>query len=249
LSRDGHFVVVERASGLAPVQAEQALGTANAVNAETAAKTGQLIGASVLVRGAITKYEAAAGGTSLGVGGFGIGSFLAPQAGVKHQNSKIEIAIRLIDTTTGQMVGSFTAEGNAGANSANLEVVNRSGMSAGLAAFSNTPIGQAAQDAMIKCVHQIGAGMNAVPWSSSVVDASADRIYISGGADRHLNPGQMLVVLHKGKVFTDPATGRVLDVDLTKVATIKIDGVRDRMSTAVLVDGQVPARGDIVHLP
>ena len=249
LARDGHFVVVER-GGLAAIQAEQALGTSNAAVGETAAKTGQLIGASAIVRGAVIKYEAAANGGSLGVGGFGLGSLLAPQAGVKHQTSVLEISIRLIDTTTGQIVATYTAEGSAGANSANLDLVNpKSGLSAGMSAFLNTPIGQAAQDAIVKIVHRIVEGMRAVPWSSTIVEASGGRIYVSGGLDRRLRPGQMLVVLRKGKVFTDPATGRVLDVERERIGTIRIDGVRDKMSTATQVDGQMPVRGDTLALP
>jgi len=249
LARDGHFVVVER-GGLAAIQSEQALGTTNAAVGETAAKTGQLIGASAIVRGAVIKFEAAASGGSMGIGGLRLGSLLAPQAGVKHQTSVLEISIRLIDTTTGQIVATYKAEGSAGANSASVELVNpKSGLSAGLSAFMNTPIGQAAQDAIVKIVHQIAQGMSAVPWSSTIVEASGGRIYVSGGLDRRLKPGQMLVVLRKGKVFTDPATGRVLDVEMNRIGTIRIDGVRDKMSTATQVDGQMPARGDTLALP
>lgn len=249
LVRDGHFTVVER-TGLATVQSEQALGTSGAVNAETSAKTGQLIGASALVRGAVIKYEAAAHGGSLSVGGAPLGGLLMPQAGVKRQTATLEISLRLIDTTTGQIVGTYNAKGSASANSAGATVVDpHTGLSVGADAFANTPIGQAAQDAIVKAVTLISDGMKKVPWSTTVVDASAEHIYISGGSDRNMTTGTDLVVWHKGKVLTDPTNGEVLDVELTRVCTLKIDSVRQKLSTAVLVDGTLPARGDIVKLP
>jgi curli biogenesis system outer membrane secretion channel CsgG len=248
LSRDGRFVVVER-TGLASVQTEQGLGTSSAATAETAAKTGQLIGASVIIRGAVIKYEAARSGGSLGVGGFGLGSLLAPQAGLKHSTATLEISLRLIDTTTGQIIVTYNAEGSAGANSAGIDLVNpKTGLSLGASAFSNTPLGQAAQDAILKCLQQIGEGMRKVPWSSTIVEAAGGKIYVSGGTDRHIAPGLVLTVVRKGKIFTDPSTGQVLDVEMDKIGTIKIDGVREKISTATLLDGQMPVRGDIVKL-
>lgn len=249
LNKDGHFLVVERSLGLAGVQAEQGLGTASSTTAETSAKTGQLIGSSAIVRGTVIKYEANAKGGGLSAGGFGLGSFLAPQAGIKHSSASLSVSIRLIDTTTGQIIGTYEAQGEAGSNSAGIDAVNpKTGLSLGANAFSNTPIGQAAQDAIVKCVAKIVEGMRRVPWSSSIVDASDGRIFVSGGNDRHLKPGTLLTVVRKGKVFTDPTTGAVLDVDLQSIATVKLDAVKDKLSIASLIDGQTPARGDLVQL-
>lgn len=248
LVRDGHFVVVER-TGVATVQMEQALGTTGAAAADTAVKPGQLIGASAIIRGAVIKFDPASGGAGISVGGFGLGSLL-PTAGVKRQSAKLEVAIRIIDSSTGQIVASFTAAGSAGTTSTDIGVANqKTGMSVGTSAFTSTPVGQAAQDAIAKCVGKIVDAMRAVPWSSAVVDASEGRVYVAGGMDRHLRPGLVLLVVRKGKVFTDPTTGRVLDVEITNIGTIRIDEVRERMSVATLVDGAAPARGDMVVFP
>ena len=55
LVRDGRFVVVER-EDIANITAEKALGAGNQATWETAAQTGKLIGASLIVRSAVTKY-------------------------------------------------------------------------------------------------------------------------------------------------------------------------------------------------
>lgn len=244
LVRDGRFVVVERPA-LSSVQTEQGLTTIPG----TGAASGGLIGASAIVRGAVTKYEAAAGGTSIGVSG-PLSKALGGRAGLKNQKAVMEIALRLVDTTSGQIISTSKAQGAASSSSTDLSVgSNFGGPSAGLGTFRATPIGQAGEDAIVKAVQLIAEGMRNVPWSAQVVDAEGARIYVSAGADRNVQSGTQLAVWRKGKVLTDPSTGEVLDVELQQIGVIRVDSVRDRLSTAVLVSGEAPARGDILRLP
>ncbi|MBI1329521.1 MAG: hypothetical protein GC166_06425 [Alphaproteobacteria bacterium] len=244
LIKDGRFVVVER-PGLASVQNEQAIGMAGQVNAETAAKAGKLIGASAIIRGAVIKYEANAKGGSVGVAGFSMGSLFGSQATADHKEAVLVIQLRLIDTTTGQVISTSTAEGTASSTGVGANVVSmKTGVAAGGNLFKNSPIGEAAEEAIQKGVEQIAAGMRNVPWSASIVDAS-DKIYVGAGTDRNVTPGMTLNVYRTGRVLTDPGTGETLDVAMDKVATITIDGVREKFSTATLVSGNMPMRGDI----
>jgi curli biogenesis system outer membrane secretion channel CsgG len=248
LVRDGRFVVVER-PGLGSVQAEQQLGQSSATTPETAAGLGGLIGASAIVRGAVTKYEPAASGGGIGVSGLPMGGLLAGRAGVKSQTSLLEISLRLVDTTTGQVISTSKAQGRAKSTAADASVVNPwTGASAGGGTFSNSPIGQAGEDAIIKAVELIAAGMRAVAWSAQVIEADGDRIYVNAGADRNVEAGTVLSVWRRGRTFTDPTTGEVLDVDLQRVGTVRIDSVRERMSTATVASGGPPARGDLLKL-
>jgi hypothetical protein len=230
------------------VQAEQGLGQSGATNAETAAKPNQLIGASALIRGAVIKYEPAAGGASVGVAGLPMGSWFGSRATASHKQAVLVIQLRLIDTTTGQVISTSTAEGTASANDVSADVVNgKTGMALGGELFQNTPIGQAAQDAIKKAVEQIAAGMRSVPWSAPIVDASGT-IYVGAGADRNLTAGTTLVVYRTGKVLTDPGTGETLDIEMQRVGEIQIDSVRAKVSTATLKDGDPPMRGDVCKL-
>jgi len=251
LVKDGRFVVVER-PGLASVQAEQVLGQGGATVAETAAKAGQLIGASAIVRGAVTKFEPAASGGGVSLGGPPMGSFFAPfasHAGLTSKTAVMEISLRLIDTTTGQIISTSTAQGSANSTAADVSIVNpNSGASLGSGAFQATPIGQAGEHAIIKAVEQIAAGMKSVPWSALVVDVNDGMVYVNAGAERNVQAGMTLNVYRKGKVFTDPATGVVLDVAMEKIGVIRIDGVREKLSTATVVSGEIPVRGDLLKL-
>jgi len=253
LVKDGRFVVVER-PGMASVLAEQALGQAGATTAETAAKASQLIGAGTIVRGAVTKFEPAASGSGVSVGlpmgSLGsLGSLFAAGAGLKSHTAVMEITLRLIDTTTGQVLSTSTAQGAANSTAADVTIVNpNSGASLGAGGFQTTPIGQAGEQAIINAVEQIAAGMRGVPWSALVIDANDGKVYVNAGAERNVQAGMILNVYRKGKVFTDPATGVVLDVDMDKIGVIRIDGVREKLSTAAVVSGETPVRGNLLKL-
>lgn len=251
LVKDGRFVVVER-QGLAGVMAEQKLGQGLATTPETAARSGQLIGASILVRSALTKFEPAAGGSSLSLGALPVGtllSALASRVAIGKKSAMLEISLTLIDTTTGQVISTSAAQGTASSTSADLSLVNsNSGASAEIGTFKATPIGQAGEQAIIMAVEQIAVGMKDVSWSALVVDANEGTVYVNAGADRNVRSGLHLSAYRKGKVFTDPSTGVILDVAMKKIGVIQINGVREKMSTAEVVSGQIPMRGDFLKL-
>jgi len=244
LGRDPHFVVVER-PGLGSIQAEQQLA---GVQAGTGAATGSLIGASVIVRATVTKFEPAASGGGISIGG-PMSALIAGRAGAKTQRSLMEITLRLIDTTTGQVISTYRAQGFATASSADAGLVNSfTGATAGAGMFRATPIGQAGQDAIDKAVAMIATEMRAVPWSAQVVQVSGDRIYVNAGADRNMRAGTVLYIYRRGEVLTDPSTGVVLDVEMQRIGAVRVEGVRERLSTAVLVSGEPPLRGDLLKL-
>ena len=90
--------------------------------------------------------------------------------------------------------------------------------------------------------------MQSVVWSALVVDANDGTIYINAAADCNMQAGMVLNVYRKGRVFTDPATGVVLDVDMQKIGMIRIDRVREKLSTAAVVNGETPARGGLAQV-
>jgi curli biogenesis system outer membrane secretion channel CsgG len=234
LIHDGRFLVVE-------LPAPTVVGAA--------AQTGDVIAVSAIIRGAVTKYDPAAGGGGLSFGGLPMGSLLGATAGVKSQTAVMEISLRIVDASTGQILSTSRAEGSASSSGVDASIVNRrSGASTSAGAFSATPIGKAGEAAIVKAVNQIASGMRGVLWSALVVEASDGKVYVNVGADRNVQSGMILHVYHKGKVFKDPVSGQVLDVEMTPVGVIQIDGVREKLSTAVVVSGQVPQRGDQLKL-
>ena len=220
LVEDGRFLVVEGSGSIAP---------------------------SATVRAAVTKYEAAAGGGGLSISGGPLGGLLGGRASTRSQTAVMEIALRLVDAATGQVVSTSSSQGRASSRTSEAGLVdNWGGGRLGGEMFRATPIGQAGQDAIMEAVEQIAGGMREVEWSALVVDAAANGVYLNAGADRNVQPGLMLSVWRPGRTLTDPGTGEVLDVEMARIGRVQVETVRDRLSIASIIEGEPPVRGDVL---
>ncbi len=99
------FKVVERQK-LKAVISEQDLASSGRIKKGTGAKTGQLTGAQYLVTGTVTSYEEGVADTGGGL------SFKGISLGGNKGKAYIAIDLRIIDTTTGEVVDSRTVEAN-----------------------------------------------------------------------------------------------------------------------------------------
>lgn len=247
LIASGRFVVVERVA-LGDIQLEQDLAKNGATSADTAAAPGRMLGASAIVVATVTKFGAAASGSGVQLG-LPFGKLLGAMAGATSQNAIVEFNLRIIDTSTGQVVATSKASGTAAASSATLSAINnQSGANVAANTFRNTPLGEAAGSAINAAVRQIVLGMGQVPWSASVVEVDDGKVYVSAGAAQNVRPGMALRVSRRGKVLTDPGTGAVLEVLTNHIATIQVQSASNKTAIAIITSGSPPARGDIVNL-
>lgn len=241
---DGRFVAVERL-GYADIEAEQALGKAGMSTAETAPRTGQMLGASVIIRGTVTKFspKTKGGGISLGSGMFGGSSGV----GMSGSTAIVEISLRLIDATTGQVISTAKAEGSASSKEFNATLYSRGDFQIGSTQFRETPLGQAAEQAIQAALAKIVTGMENVPWTALVIENTDGAVYVNAGTDQNVAPGMTLSVWRKSKELIDPATGAVVDTLIDKVGTVQVESVREKSSLARATEG-TPARGDMLRL-
>lgn len=248
LVKDGRFIVVERAA-FQDIQAEQELGQLGMATPESAVPKGRLIGASATIRGAVTQFEPRASGGRIGIGGPGLfGRSTEGMLGLSGAQAVVAINLRIIDMATGQVIATSKAEGHASAGGFSVDAYTAGGMEIGGEAFSNTPLGKAAEQAIREAVGQIATGMEKMPWSALVVENIGGNVYVNAGADASMKEGTILHVYRKVKELTDPATGTVIDTLVDKVGTVRIQSVREKTSVAAAIDGGVPARGDILKL-
>lgn len=247
LLASGRFVVVERVA-LGDIQLEQELARNGSTTAETAAASGRMLGASAIIVATVTKFGSAASGSGVQLG-LPFGKLLGAMAGATNQNAIVEFNLRIIDTSTGQVVATSKASGTASASSATVSALNnQSGANVAANTFRNTPLGEAAGSAISAAVRQIVSAMGNVPWSASVIEVDGGKVYVSAGAAQNVRPGMVLRVNRRGKVLTDPATGAVLEVLMTNIGTIQIESASNKTSIATITSGSPPARGDIVNL-
>lgn len=72
-------------------------------------------------------------------------------------------------------------------------------------------------------------------------------IFINRGADGGLNEGTVYTVQHPGQDLVDPDTGISFGAAETLVGSLKITSVEAARSRATMIDGGVPATGDILR--
>lgn len=141
LFNTNRFIVLER-ERLNDVMAEQDLAENPRFRQETIAPKGELEGAELLIRGAVTEFEPDCRGGSLLL--------------IGAKQACVAINLRIIDVKTGRIVSSTTVEGTSGTAGVGL-VFTRSTLPIGLGAWSKTPMEQAMRQCIEKAVQHIVA--------------------------------------------------------------------------------------------
>ncbi|MDE2179884.1 MAG: hypothetical protein KGJ40_03430 [candidate division NC10 bacterium] len=239
LFKTGRFIMVERAA-LADIVKEQELGQTGLVRKETVARVGELLGAQLLITGAVTEFEAQSSG---GAGGLGYGGFAL---NLQVQNAHVGVDIRLIDSSTGQILKSFNADAKAQSTGLGFSG-NIRGVSFGSEAFEKTPLGQATREAIFKAVMFIVGEMEMVPWTGRVIQIKEGQVYVNAGSNVNLKPDAKLAAYAKGEDLIDPATGLSLGSQDTRVGTIMLKDIQERFSIGAFSGQGVLKRGDLVR--
>jgi curli biogenesis system outer membrane secretion channel CsgG len=236
LMATGKFIVVERAE-VDDLIKEQDMGAEGRVTQATAAQFGQMLGASILVMGAVTQFEdgAASGNAGVGVPVPGLGSM---RVGGGKTTAYVKVNLRMVDTTTGKILSTHNADGTASgkAKSGGLAI---KGFDIHGGNAKQTPIGQACQDAIDQAVVHISQVMKGVPFYARVAEVDGGDIYINAGSNRNMKEGMVLNGYKVVKEIKDPDTGLVIDVKEEKTGSVKITSVKEKISIAQKVDGAI----------
>jgi curli biogenesis system outer membrane secretion channel CsgG len=240
LFKTGRFIMVERAA-LADIVKEQELGQTGLIRGGTAAKVGELLGAQLLVAGAVTEFESQSSG---GGGGVGYAGF---NLRLQMSNAHVGIDIRLVDSSTGQILKSHNASGTAKTTGIGFGATVE-GVQFGSDAFQKTPLGEATREAIFKAVLFIISEMENLPWTGRVVQVKGGDVYLNAGSNVNLKPNLVLAAYAKGEDLIDPATGLSLGSQDTRVGTITLKDIQERFSIGVFSgQGGALRRGDLVR--
>jgi len=242
LSKTGQFIVVER-QALGDIVREQELGQSGLIRGETAARTGQILGAQIVVRGAVTEFEERASGGGAGV------QFRRFGAEGQVNNAHVAVDIRLIDASTGQVIASHNAAKLA--PSAGGGIGARVGtVTFGGDAFFQTPLGQATRAAMQDALQFIMAtAFKAVVPSFSIVKVEGQSAFINAGANSNVRVGDVFMVYSRGEDLVDPDTGLKLGSDERMIGSIQITNVQEKFSIGAIRGGAgAMKRGDLVKV-
>ena len=168
---------------------EQALGQSGAVKSETAAKTGNLLGAQFLITGAVTKFGLKSEGANYAV-------FKS-----KTQRAECTVDVRLMDASTGQIIMAESGDGVF-----EKETSQVLGMG-GRAGYDETMGQDALRAAISKLMGNLVNKMTSQPWKGKIAKVDKNGVYVNAGTKTGLQAGDTLTVQELGDEITDPETG------------------------------------------
>ena len=165
----------------------------------------QKIGADYLIIGSITEF----GRKNIG------NSELFSRS--KTQIVEAGISVRLIDVTTGQIIYSEEAKGEAKtSNKTTLGLGKRTDYDATLSDKAiSAAISQLVENIINNCLNR--------PWKSYFLSYDQDGIIISGGESQGLRLGDRFDVFSKGRKIKNPQTGMFIELPGKRVGEITID--------------------------
>ncbi len=230
LMQSGFFRVMERQAVESVVKEQDFAAGGRTTKAGSVARIGKMPPVQILIRGAVTEFDVQSsdGGQGITYGGVTIK--------MHRTTAHIAIIIRLIDTTTGQVLDSQRIEGVAEAGGLGVDFVD-SDFDLHQDASKKTPVGKACQIAIDRAVRYIIIRMSKQPWEGKVIAVRNGAIIINAGSESGIKVGDRFVVLEAGEEFIDPDTGMSLGSDSIEIGEIEIFSVSQKFSKAAVVSG------------
>jgi len=249
LINSGQVIVVERGI-LSQIIREQELANSKLVTKETAAQVGRLLGVDYLIVGEVTEFEQKA----VGAGGHvGLFDWFFPKISGEFTAAHVGIDLRVIDTTTGEILHSHRATGRAWDKAGAFELNSPLSFTFGADAFHKTPLGKATRKVMNDALGFILGSVQErlesySSWLGKVIHVEDQIVYINAGSISQVNVGDRLSVFSIKKVLTDPETNQMVGMIETPIGELGVISTKERFSRARIVRGNVlPKKGDIVR--
>jgi hypothetical protein len=232
--------VVERGA-LDEVLSEQDLGESGRVRQETAAKVGEVLGAQVLIKGAVTEFTEKESGGAGGIMLKGIG------IGGKTSEGHVAIDMRLIDATTGQILQSHRAEGKIKSSSIG-GIAFFKGVAFGGSTYKKTALGKATRASVVDAVRFVMENMEDQAWQGKIIKVDGGKVYLNAGSNMNIENNMVFTVFAKGEELIDPDTGLSLGSSMTRSGTIRVTQVSEKFSIGQIIEGSGFKRGDILKM-
>lgn len=229
------FSVIEREK-LGLVLKEQGLAGGGAVDPQTAARIGKILGVKYVVTGAIDKFSINT--TRGGIGGVG-GNLTTADASIN---------LRFVDTTTAERVISIAAAGQVKKGGGFVRGANLSRDAEwGIASEAVQKASKAIVEKLLtaeyldKVSSAAGAGAGI---DMRVVKVDGNRAYINVGATAGIKVGDKFRIFKRGEEIVDPATGAKLGAEEKQTGTGVVTDVNEKFSIMTLTGAA--GAGDIL---
>lgn len=238
LVQSGKFIVLGEADMRGAAISEQdAAATGRLAGGKKTPKMGRMTPAQLLVKGAITHVQETEGkGGGLSFKGFSIGG--------DKGSAEINITIYLVDTTTGQVKASKSVIGKSG--NGGLRFGYHGGALGGLGGdfggFEKDNMGKATMDACNQALDFIIGQLDSIPWEGSVSLVKEDKLIINRGTREGVAVG-MKFDIGKVEEVVDEDTGEVIDSEMTKLGTVTVTEVKEKVAYTTPLEGAQKGMG------
>jgi curli biogenesis system outer membrane secretion channel CsgG len=242
LVKTDKFMVMERQE-LNKILEEQGLGMSGAVTPQSAAQVGKLLGVELMVMGSVSEFGEKKSGMGGSIGKLGIGGKFT------KREARSVVDIRLVNTSTGEIVLAESAEGEE--SSTGLDKIDVADIDFGNPThWDKTILGKASRKSVDKCVKYISKAMDKIPWEGKVIKANDDgTLYMKPGSAGGVKQGMEFAVYSQGEELIDPDTGISLGSEEQKIGTVKVvqDVGDGKACKAIVVSGAGFKTGDLVR--
>lgn len=246
------FRVVER-DRLFDVLAEQDLGSGGRLNPATAARVGRILGADLLIMGAVTRFD---------VRSDYIG--LPWRAGFDAERHTATVAFdgRLVDSETAEIIAQARGKGDDTRYGATIRRGDLAGLDFGSSHFRDSMLGRTAREAARSMAREISAQIDRMigPACDWLAEADALVVYaerrgeqwwpmINRGARDGVREGDLLVIKRKRQDVFDPLSGELLKTIWDEIGVMTIREVDEKIASGPIVSAprgpEQPQVGDI----
>jgi len=196
------------------------------------------IGAQLIFEITVTNVDQRSSrGLQIGLGELGLGDNVDVVLGTSRTTAKANIILRVIDTSTGQVISSQQSQGTSSGSGVNLgfayDRFHRNqidGFGVSFGKIKTSSVGKAVARAVKLAVAKTTAKLNDHPWEARIADFDDQLVYLNAGANAGLEVGDELVVSRAGKTITDPQTGAVLDVVMVPVCDLTVVSIKEKIA-------------------
>jgi len=239
LVKSGNYVVIERAE-ISKILDEHKLGQTGAVTSQSAVQAGKLLGVELAIIGAITEFGHSKSGKA--------GEYKGYTLGVGSQKAIVAVDVRLVNTTTGEILAAETVRKEKKSSGINIQTPKAKYKNK--KDFDNSLVGKATRSAIKKIVTLIDTQMEALPWEGKIILIKGSDIYIKPGSNAGVKVGDVFQIYAKCEELMDPDTGLSLGSVDQKIGTIEIQTTlpTGKAAKAVIRSGSGLKKGDLVRL-
>ncbi len=214
LQKTNRFIVIPQ-QDIESIMQQQRMGATGAINPDTAAKMGNILGLNAIVTGAVTAYSETEEGKDL----------LLYKS--KTQIARVTVDYRIVDTTTGVQL---MADSGAGIYEKSVGRVLGMG---GKAGYDPDLRDGALRDALTKAMVNMMKSLESSPWKGKIMKVAGDKVYINAGKKTGLKVGDKLDVYRVGEELIDPDTH------------IKLGTTEDKIGQVIVLQNDIGDKGDV----